>query len=194
MISYLRGRLLRREPTQVVIDVGGVGYGLQIPLSTFYRLPDEGEEVELLVYTYVHNEGLSLYGFSSPKERELFEMMISVRGVGPRVALTLLSGMAAEELEEALMGGDTERLRRVPGIGKRIAERMVFELGNKVSRGKKETPEAFLPSFQDAVAALVQLGFNRTVAKGTISKVIKEKGPLAVEELLKEALRRLCKL
>ncbi|RLA96273.1 MAG: Holliday junction branch migration protein RuvA [Deltaproteobacteria bacterium] len=194
MISYLRGRLLRREPTQVVIDVGGVGYGLQIPLSTFYRLPDEGEEVELLVYTYVHNEGLSLYGFSSPKERELFEMMISVRGVGPRVALTLLSGMAAEELEEALMGGDTERLRRVPGIGKRIAERMVFELGNKVSRGKKETPEAFLQSFQDAVAALVQLGFNRTVAKGTISKVIKEKGPLAVEELLKEALRRLCKL
>lgn len=194
MISYLRGRLLRREPTQVVIDVGGVGYGLQIPLSTFYRLPDEGEEVELLVYTYAHNEGLSLYGFSSPKERELFEMMISVRGVGPRVALTLLSGMAAEELEEALMGGDTERLRRVPGIGKRIAERMVFELGNKVSRGKKETPEAFLPSFQDAVAALVQLGFNRTVAKGAISKVIKEKGPLAVEELLKEALRRLCKL
>jgi len=194
MISYLRGRLLRREPTQVVIDVGGVGYGLQIPLSTFYRLPDEGEEVELLVYTYVHNEGLSLYGFSSPKERELFEMMISVRGVGPRVALTLLSGMAAEELEEALMGGDTERLRRVPGIGKRIAERMVFELGNKVSRGKKETPEAFLQSFQDAVAALVQLGFNRTVAKGTISKVIKERGPLAVEALLKEALRRLCKL
>jgi len=194
MISYLRGRLLRREPTQVVIDVGGVGYGLQIPLSTFYRLPDEGEEVELLVYTYAHNEGLCLYGFSSSKERELFEMMISVRGVGPRVALTLLSGMAAEELEEALMGGDTERLRRVPGIGKRIAERMVFELGDKVSRGKKETPEALLPSFQDAVAALVQLGFNRTVAKGTISKVIKEKGPLAVEELLKEALRRLCKL
>lgn len=194
MISYLRGRLLRREPTHVVIDVGGVGYGLQIPLSTFYRLPDEGEEVELLVYTYAHNEGLSLYGFSSPKERELFKMMISVRGVGPRVALTLLSGMAAEELEEALVAGDTERLRRIPGIGKRIAERMVFELGEKISSGKKEPPESLLPSFRDAVAALVQLGFNRTAAKGAVSSVIREKGPLAVEELLKEALRRLCKL
>lgn len=188
MISYLRGRLLQREPTFIVVDVGGIGYGLHVPLSTFYHLPSEGEEVELLVHTLFQNDGLALYGFSTPKERHLFELMISVRGVGPRVAMTLLSGMAAEELEKALLEGDVERLVRVPGIGKRTAERMVFELRDRLA---PRVAFPLAPHFEDAVSALVRLGYPRSKAKEVLTTVLKERGKLSLEELLREALRRL---
>ncbi len=192
MIAYLRGRLLYREPTYVVLDIGGVGYGVHIPLSTFYRLPAEGEEVELLIHTHLQNDALALYGFLTPKERDLFELMLTVRGIGPRVALTLLSGLAAEELEEALLEGDTERLVRVPGVGKKTAERMIFELRDRIASGVKDRPPS-VPHFEDALSALVHLGYPKTSAKKVLVAVIREKGILPLEELLKEALRSLYK-
>lgn len=188
MISRLKGTLLKKTPTFVILDVGGVGYGLQVPLTVFYRLPNEGETVELAVYTYLQKDGIILFGFLSDDQRELFELLISVRGIGPKVALTLLSGMEAEEVKEALLEGDKGRLQKVPGIGRRLAERMIFELKEKLGSRSKETLTRD-ETFEDALAALVRLGYPKGEAKRTLQQVLQQKGKIGLEDLLKEALR-----
>lgn len=188
MISYLRGKLVERTPTFVTLDVGGVGYGLSIPLKVFYRLPPNGAEVEFFVYTLMHREGISLYGFLDPQTRDLFGLLLTVKGVGPKVALTLLSGMEVEEIEEAILKKDKERLGRVPGIGKRIAERMIFELSQKLPSKVKESI-VVSPAFQDALAALVRLGYPKREARKALERASKTVGTDSLEELLKEALK-----
>lgn len=190
MISYLRGTLIQRTPTALTLEVSGVGYGVMIPLSVFYRLPPEGEEVEMFIYTHVQKDGIILFGFLSPRERDLFELLLSVRGVGPKVALTLLSGMEAEEIEKALLEGDTSRLERVPGIGRRTAERMVFELRERIiNRRKSRLPPH--PFFEDALAALIRLGYPKGQAKKALERVARSREAESLEGLLKEALREL---
>lgn len=179
---------MERTPTFVILDVGGVGYGLFIPLKVFYRLPPNGAEVELYVYTFLHREGISLYGFLDPEARDLFGLLLTVKGVGPKVALTLLSGMEVEEIEEALLKKDKERLGRVPGIGKRIAERMIFELSQKLPFKVKEAVKV-APAFQDALAALVRLGYPKGEAKSALERASERVGTDSLEELLKEALK-----
>lgn len=188
MISRLKGILVKKTPTFVILDIGGVGYGLQIPLTVFYRLPKEGEVVELAVYTYLQKDGITLFGFLSEEQKELFEMLISVRGIGPKVALTLLSGMEAEEVKEALLEGDRSRLEKVPGIGRRLAERMIFELKGKLASRPKDT-FTYDEDFEDALVALVRLGYPKGEAKRALKQVLQQKGKLSLGDLLKEALR-----
>lgn len=190
MISYLRGKLLQRTPTYITVDVGGVGYGVSIPLKVFYRLPPLGSEVELYIYTLLQRDGMSLYGFLDPRARDLFGLLLTVKGVGPKVALTLLSGMDVEEVEEALLLKDKERLGRVPGIGQRTAERMIFELSRKLTPRTKE-PHKADQAFQDALAALVRLGYPKGEAQRALERASLRKGTDSLEELLKEALREL---
>jgi len=190
MISYLRGKLVERTPTYVTIDVGGVGYGVSIPLKVFYRLPPLGSEVELYIYTALQRDGISLYGFLDPRTRDLFGLLLTVKGVGPKVALTLLSGMEVEEVEEALMERDKERLGKVPGIGRKTAERMIFELSQKLTSRTKESLHGS-QAFQDALAALVRLGYPKGEAKRALERVFSRKETDSLEELLKEALREL---
>lgn len=188
MISRLRGTLLKKTPTFVILDVGGVGYGLYVPLTVFYHLPNEGETVELSVYTYLQKDGITLFGFLSDDQRELFELLISVRGIGPKVAMTLLSGMEAGEVKEALLKGDKGRLQKVPGIGRRLVERMIFELKEKLASRPKETL-AYDETFEDALAALVRLGYPKGEAKKVLQQVLRQRGKVSLEDLLKEALR-----
>ncbi len=194
MISQLRGKLVAKSPGEVVVEVNGVGYGLQVPLSTFYDLPDVGEEVKLLVHTQLKDESLCLFGFLTQREKELFRLMIGVSGIGPRLALTVLSGISAEELERALLEGDVLSLSSIPGIGRKTAERMVVELKDKVA----EMPKGRVPfeggeMMRDALSALMNLGYNRSVAERALRQAKREKGVSSLEELLKESLRILSK-
>ncbi len=190
MISYLKGTLIKRSPTQVIIEVGGVGFGVFVPLSVFYRLPEEGKEVDIYVCTHIQKEQISLYGFLSPEEKELFELLVTVRGIGPKMALNLLSGMEIEELKSALIKGDKESLCKIPGIGPKTAERMIFELREKLSV-EKVKGQTLHPHFEDALLALMKLGYTKKEAKKALQRVIEEKEPLSLEELLKEALKKL---
>jgi len=197
MISQIRGRLAYKSPEEIVIDVHGVGYGIKVPLSTFYELPGIGEEILLLIYTYVREDSLHLYGFLTPKEKELFRLLIGVSGVGPKLAINVLSGISAGELERALKDEDLVRLTRIPGVGRKTAERMLLELKDKVVvsettvvpgiRGKEEM-------IKDALSALVNLGYAKGIAEGAIKGVLQEKeDALSLEELLRESLRLLAR-
>jgi len=197
MISQIRGRLAYKSPEEIVIDVHGVGYGIKVPLSTFYELPGIGEEILLLIYTYVREDSLHLYGFLTPKEKELFRLLIGVSGVGPKLAINVLSGISAGELERALKDEDLVRLTRIPGVGRKTAERMLLELKDKVVvsettvvpgiRGKEEM-------IKDALSALVNLGYAKGKAEGAIKGVLQEKeDALSLEELLRESLRLLAR-
>ena len=197
MISQIRGRLAYKSPEEIVIDVHGVGYGIKVPLSTFYELPGIGEEILLLIYTYVREDSLHLYGFLTPKEKELFRLLIGVSGVGPKLAINVLSGISAGELERALKDEDLVRLTRIPGVGRKTAERMLVELKDKVVvsettvvpgiRGKEEM-------IKDALSALVNLGYAKGIAEGAIKGVLQEKeDALSLEELLRESLRLLAR-
>ncbi|RLA78110.1 MAG: Holliday junction branch migration protein RuvA [Deltaproteobacteria bacterium] len=195
MISQLRGKLIAKSPGEVVVEVNGVGYGLQVPLSTFYDLPDVGEEVELLVHTQLKDESLCLFGFLTQREKELFRLMIGVSGIGPRLALTVLSGISAEELERALLEGDVLSLSSIPGIGRKTAERMVVELRDRVAetRGRERMPHGGEEMMRDALSALMNLGYNRSVAERALRQAKMEKEASSLEELLRESLRILAK-
>ena len=194
MISQLRGKLIAKSPGEVVVEVNGVGYGLQVPLSTFYDLPDVGEAVELLVHTQLKDESLCLFGFLTQREKELFRLMIGVSGIGPRLALTVLSGISAEELERALLEGDVLSLSSIPGIGRKTAERMVVELRDRVAetRGRERMPYGG-EEMRDALSALMNLGYNRSVAERALRQAKMEKEASSLEELLRESLRILAK-
>jgi len=197
MIAHIRGRLATKEPHRVVVDVNGVGYLLFIPLSTFYRLPEVPGEVFLHTHTHVRDDAIQLFGFHTREEQALFELLQGVTGIGPRLATNILSGISVDELVPALSEGDLPRLRAVPGVGKKLAERLVVELREKVSgvqlasRPTPATPAlAEDHALDDVVSALVNLGCNRREAIKAAETAREELGPAAeFERLIKTALR-----
>ncbi|OGP91834.1 MAG: Holliday junction DNA helicase RuvA [Deltaproteobacteria bacterium RBG_16_54_18] len=197
MISQIRGRLASKSPGEIVVDCNGVGYGIRVPLSTFYELPELHEEVLLQVYTHVREDALHLYGFLTPKEKELFCLLIGISGVGPRLAINCLSGISARDLEQALHDGDLLGLTRIPGIGRKTAERMLVELKDKVAApgaaigGGMPRQEGMVA---DALSALINLGYTRLVAEQVVRDALRQcREELSLEELLKESLRLLAR-
>jgi Holliday junction DNA helicase RuvA len=195
MIAHLEGRLLRKSPQEVVVDVRGVGYRVSIPVSTFYRLGDEGTAVSLLIHTHVREDALALFGFQSPREQALFERLIDVSGIGPRLALTILSGIETPELVEALKTGDVARLTRIPGVGRKTAERLVLELKDKLADLTASVPEGSpaasppSPAKEDLASALANLGYSRPEAEKAADRALREDGGARFEDLLRRALQ-----
>ena len=197
MIAQICGRLAHKSPEEIIIDCNGVGYGVRVPLSTFYELPDIGAEVVLRIHTHVREDALHLYGFATSKEKELFGLLIGVSGVGPRLAINVLSGIATHDLERALQEGDLLSLTRIPGVGRKTAERMVVELKDKVSAtGAGVTTGIAMRDgkVKDALSALVNLGYQKGIAEEAVRNCVRQHGEeLPLEELLKESLRLLAK-
>ena len=193
MIGRLVGRLAAKATDHVILDVGGVGYFVQIPLSTFYELPEAENPASLWIHTYVREDALALYGFLTERERSLFLMLIGVAGIGPRVALTVLSGMPPADLIEALRGADVKRLMAVPGVGKKTAERMVLELAEKANRLGGEPSAAKTPAVatEDVLSALVNRGYRRGDAERAVEAIGRIGAPGDFSEFLKLALKRL---
>ena len=190
MIAQVRGRLVRKAPQEAIVDVGGVGYRVAIPLSTFYRIGEAGDEVSLLTHTHVREDTLALFGFLTSGEQALFERLIAVSGVGPKLALSILSGIEAPDLVSALRASDVARLTRIPGVGKKTAERLVLELKDKV-QDLVAAGEPAASSKDDLVSALVHLGYSRPEAERGVDRALKEGGDGRFEDLLRLALRAL---
>ena len=193
MIGRLVGRLASKATDHVIVDVAGVGYLVQIPLSTFYELPDAESPTSLWIHTYVREDALALYGFLTERERSLFLMLIGVAGIGPRVALTVLSGIPPAELVEALQNSDVRRLMAVPGVGKKTAERMVLELAEKASKlgGEPGGPRAAAVSPDDVLSALVNLGYRKGDAERAVDAIGRAGAPADFGDYLKLALKKL---
>jgi Holliday junction DNA helicase RuvA len=176
MIALLRGVLIEKHPNQAIVETGGVGYDVTIPVSTYTHLPDAGVEVRLRIHTHVREDALSLYGFVTPDEKALFEKLIGVSGIGPKLAVTILSGLAAPDLIHAIRRGEVDRLVRIPGIGKKTAERMVLELRDKLPAATGDEPAAtpataeLSPIDQDVLSALLNLGCARPQAEAAVRK------------------------
>lgn len=176
MIAHLRGTLLEKHPHQAIVECQGVGYDVAIPVSTFTRLPDPGLEVRLRIHTSVREDAIQLFGFFTAEEKQLFEKLTSVSGIGPKLALTALSGLPPADLAAAIRGGEVTQLTRIPGVGKKTAERMILELRDKLdlllpSDGPKSTPISLLsPLDADIVSALVNLGSSRPAAEAAVRK------------------------
>lgn len=191
MIGRISGILAHKAPGEVTVDVGGVGYQIFIPVSVFYRLPELGEKVSLHTYTHLREDALQLFGFLEPEEKQVFLLLNSVAGIGPKLAITVLSGIPADDLARALRAGDQARLVSIPGVGKKLAERMVVELRDKMI--SLPAPEMAAGDgsqlARDAVSALVNLGYRRAEAEKSVREIAKKEGTLA--DVLKEALRQL---
>jgi len=207
MIAHLSGTLLSKEPNQVIVDVGGVGYDVTIPLSTFYELDDQKSDVQLLIYTHVKEDALQLYGFKTPGERKLFVHFISVSGVGPKLGIALLSHMKAEELIESIKSNNLARLTQIPGVGRKTAERLVVDLRDKmiqlsqaqVAEQIGTKPEAMNVSSEDfvrgdALSALLNLGYQRSAAEKAIDAALNEGGDITVESILRRSLKKLARV
>ena len=195
MIGLLRGRLLEKRPNQVILDVGGVGYLVAVPLSTFAALGDLHAEVILLIHTHVREDALALYGFLSARERHFFELLLGASGVGPSLALKILSGMNVEELVPAIRTGDLARLTKIPGVGRKTAERMVVELKDKLEAVAIETekPATSSPAGveADVKSALLNLGYDERTADGALAEAKREAGTSNFEKLLRVTLAAL---
>ena len=193
MIGRLTGRLASKSPDQVLVDVSGVGYVVHIPLSTFYELPEVENPASLWIHTHVREDTLALYGFLTERERSLFLLLLGVAGIGPKVALTVLSGIPPAELASALRNQDVRRLVAIPGVGKKTAERMVLELAEKAASFAAEpAPEApAAVASEDVVSALVNLGYRRGEADKAVEAVARAGAPKDFGEYLKLALKRL---
>lgn len=198
MIGWLSGKVVQAVPDRLILDVGGVGYQVAIPLSTYYEIQkvDSAGSIRLFIHTHVREDALALYGFWSEREKELFERLIAVSGIGPRLAQVVLSGMAPDELIAALAAGDVAKLVRIPGVGKKTAERMVVELRDKLQALAAQLPAARASSASDddLVAALVNLGYKPSLAEGAVGAARKESPDAAFHELLRLALRRLSRV
>jgi len=196
MIAHLRGRLLAKHPNQVVVETAGVGYEVAISVPTYSHLPAVGSEVALHIYTHVREDLIALYGFLRSAEKQLFEKLIAVNGIGPKLAITVLSGMAADELTAAIRGNDLARLTRIPGIGRKTAERLVLELRDKLSfpvAGEVAIPAAGTGVEEDVVSALVNLGYQRAAAEKAISSAARSGTEPSFETLFKQTLAALSK-
>ena len=201
MIAQLSGKLIGKQPNSIIVDVGGVGYEVTIPLSTFYGLADLHSELTLRIHTHVREDALQLFGFATNREKELFQKLISVSGIGPKLAITMLS-MPVVELVPAITNNDLARLTMIPGVGRKTAERVVVELRDKVAsmRGTEHEAEPAVSREaqagpadvrDDTVAALVQLGYQKPVAERTVLAVLQEDGERSIESVLKRALKKL---
>jgi holliday junction DNA helicase RuvA len=207
MIAHLSGILLAKQATSAIVDVGGVGYEVAIPLSTFYELGELGATVQLRIYTHVREEAIQLFGFNTARERELFLQLISVNGVGPGLAIKLLSGMNADEMIAAIRTNNLVRLVAIPGVGRKTAERLVVELRDKIAAlSSPALEEEFAAQVGgaapassedqmriDAMSALANLGYQKSAAEKAVKTAIDEGGDLSVELILRRSLRALAK-
>jgi Holliday junction DNA helicase RuvA len=186
MIGYLKGILIEKKPNTVLLDVHGVGYTVNIPVSTFYDLPDEGQEQVLYIYTKVAEDVLALYGFRTTREKILFEKLISVSNVGPKMAISFLSGMSAEELIPAIQRQDLVKLTSIPGVGRKTAERVCLELREQIPALMSEVaqPAEEKPVREDLISALVNLGYHRSIAERTVKTVLDQVSTDASFEVL----------
>ncbi len=198
MIARLTGTLVTKAVDHVVLDVRDVGYRVHVPLSTYYDLPEINVPVSLLIHTYVREDSFQLFGFLSGSERDLFEALLRVTKVGPKLALAMLSGMSASAVQQAIIEGDVQRLSTVPGVGRKTAERIILELRDKLAKGVSELSAGVLPRgnsqhvVADAVTALQNLGYPRVVAERTVGQVLRSIDPAqtpALKELVRDALR-----
>jgi Holliday junction DNA helicase RuvA len=195
MIALLRGRVLDKQPNRIILDVSGVGYDVQIPLSTFYEVGEEGTEVSLRIYTHVREDALQLYGFISDVERQVFERLIGISGIGPKLAIAVLSGMDSRELIVAVQRADVARLTGIPGIGKKTAERIVLELKDRLTQ--LAAPAVVGPAAPstgdrlriDLLSALQNLGYHRQQVERVITSVTSAADASAAEVTFEQALR-----
>ncbi|QSV44383.1 Holliday junction branch migration protein RuvA [Geobacter benzoatilyticus] len=199
MIALLTGRLAHKTPDAIIIDVNGVGYRVQIPFSTYYELPDEGNTVSLSIHTHVKEDAISLFGFRTVVEKEFFQLLISVSGIGPKMGRDILSNIQPDELAAAIVQGNLARLSAIPGIGKKTAERLVLELKEKVRKmdvapsAKESAPVESAPEVADDVAsALVNLGYKEAVVRKVLAEMTIEPGA-STEAVLRQALKILMK-
>lgn len=195
MIAQISGTLAHKVPGEIIVDVGGVGYLVFIPLTVFYRLPEVGAPVNLQIHTHVREDALQLFGFYDVSEKQVFLLLTGVAGIGPKLALNILSGMPAADLARALREGDQLRLLSIPGVGRKLAERMVVELKDKLAVLSPECAEIKKSPdgsqlLQDAVSALVNLGYRKPDAEKNVRDVLR-KGDRSLEDVLKESLRRM---
>ena len=199
MIGYLRGSLLEKSPNEIIIEAGGVGYEVTIPISTFTALPQNSASVALRVYTHVREDAIVLFGFATAEEKNVFERLISVSGIGPKLAITVLSGLATSDLVTAIRNSDVQKLVRIPGVGKKTAERMVLELKDKLTLGPEGTVtavnqpassggEALAPLERDVLSALLNLGCSRPAAEEAIRKLKERGAPEEFESFFRAAM------
>jgi len=198
MIAHLRGRLIFKRPNQAVIETGGVGYDVVISVPTFSELPGEGSEVSLFIHTHVREDAIALFGFLRAEEKQLFERLISVSGIGPKLAITVLSGMSFKAAVAAIRSNDVAALTRIPGVGKKTAERMVLELRDKLEQfGGAVAPPARVssPIEEDVLSALLNLGYQKVAVERAVAQAAqgRKNGPLEFEPLFRESLARLSK-
>lgn len=196
MIGFLHGQLLKASPERLLLDVQGVGYEVHIPLSTWYEIEKRRDEpVRLFIHTHMREDGIALFGFWTEREKLLFERLIAVSGIGPRLARVALSGMAPDDLLGAIASGDVGRLATIPGVGKKTAERMVLELKDKMRELAAELPDTVVTASgaadQDVVSALVNLGYKSSLAERAVGDVRRERPDAAFNELLRASLNRL---
>lgn len=193
MIGYLKGKLISSKPTQIILDVNGVGYKIGISINTFEKVVDK-DEVSLFIHTHVKEDSISLFGFFSEAEKEMFELLISISGIGPKIALGLLSGITVDSLKEAIEEGNVTRITAVPGIGRKTAERLVLELRSKVEDISFGETSKIPPSVKsEAVSALTTLGYNIKIAEKAVRDLLSEKPDYSLEDLIKKALLNLNK-
>jgi len=197
MIAHLRGQLLAKHPNQAIVETGGVGYDVTISVPTFSDLPSINSEVSLHIHTHVREDVIALYGFLRPAEKQLFEKLLTVSGIGPKLAITILSGMAADDMVGAIRGNDVARLTRIPGIGKKTAERMVLELRDKLpppqAAGQAPVAPALTPVEEDVLSALLNLGYPRAAAEKAVAGAVKAGKSASFDTLFREALGLLSK-
>ena len=200
MIARLSGRLINKEPNRLVIDVNGVGYEVTIPLSTFYQIGEIGSPVQLLIHTYVREDALVLFGFKTLKEKQMFEQLTSVSGIGPKLGIGILSGMSVDELVPAIHQSNLARLTSIPGVGKKTAERLVVDLRDKVARietvltGSQCPPNIRSAQEEDVISALLNLGYQKPLAEKALQKALMQLGNAhSFEDLLRGSLQQLAK-
>jgi Holliday junction DNA helicase RuvA len=197
MIGHLRGRILEKHPNQVILEVDGVGYDVNIPVSTFYQLPDPPGEAQLHIHTHVREEALALYGFLTTGEKRVFEKLIGVSGIGPRLATIILSGLEVAELVPAIRNNDLVKLTHIPGVGRKTAERIVLELRDKLAEVEGEraaaAPAGFSIVQEDALSALLNLGYQRSAAERAVGRAAEQERGGSFDAVLRRALQLLVK-
>ncbi|HPD56218.1 MAG TPA: Holliday junction branch migration protein RuvA [Smithellaceae bacterium] len=198
MIALISGKVVHKGITHVIVDTHGVGYRVFIPLTTFYELPDTGQNITLHVYTHVKQDGINLFGFYTPQEKDVFELMLGVSGIGPKMSLNILSGISVQELLKAISDGDVKKLVSIPGLGKKTAERLILELKEKII--KKIAAEETAPGMEkqisrdmireDVLSALINLGYKNSIAQQALERVMNdEHQEMAMDKILKKTLK-----
>jgi Holliday junction DNA helicase RuvA len=195
MIAYLKGTLIHKTPGHVIVDTGGVGYAAAVPLGTYFKLGEVGETVELLIYTHVTDDALALFGFGTQAEKDMFLKLIGISGIGPKLAMNILSGIEPADLEEAVRKSDLARITLVPGIGKKTALRITMELQDKIESKERLLAAKDSPAQEDLVSALLNMGFRRREVERVVGQAIAASSPgTEFEKLLRDCLKRLAKL